>query len=90
MVFKIILRKVTRKRITHFIQLVLFAILVHALYIRAVNIVLNAIYTLFLTLLPSILTKKFDIPSDPGIMFLITLAVGSHAAGFMGYYDVWW
>lgn len=78
-------------RFVRFMQLLLFTLFCVSLYLRALNIAMNAIFSLSVTFLPALLEKNFKIPSDPGITFLITISVISHAVGFLGFYEnVWW
>lgn len=72
-------------------RFILLGVFVYALYLRALNIAINAVFSLSITFLPAMIERNFKVPSDPGITFLITVSVISHAAGFLGFYEnVWW
>ena len=71
-------------------RMILVGVFFFALYMRAINIAINALFSLSVTFLPAIIERNFEVPSDPGVTFLITLSVIAHAAGFLGFYEGFW
>jgi uncharacterized membrane protein YjdF len=80
----------TKRRISRFLQFILLGILLFGLYRRHVGTIVNAAFSLAITFLPAFLEHDKDIPMNPGITFLMTIAVAMHAIGALGPYKMFW
>jgi FlaA1/EpsC-like NDP-sugar epimerase len=79
------------RRIVQVLQVALVAILVTGLVLRNVSVVINAAFSLAVTLLPALLTRDFGVHFDPWLVLWIALAALLHSLGMVGAYEsVWW
>lgn len=73
-------------------QVVILGILVVGVATRNIAVVVNAVLSLGVTLLPTVLSRDWDIHLGPGITLWITTAVLLHMVGMLGFYLAvpWW
>jgi len=76
-----------QKFATRVMQAGLFILLIVALYIRDLPTALNAIAGIAITFVPSFITRKYNIPLDPGLTLWITLAIFMDALGTFAFYE---
>lgn len=80
-----------KKRITRTMQASLAILLVSGFYFGSGKVITNAGLGLFITFLPALMEKRYDIVADPFLSLWITSAVFFHALGSFGFYgSVWW
>lgn len=73
-------------------QLAIVGILLVGLWTRNIAVVVNAVLSLGVTLLPAVLERDWDLPLDAGLTLWLTTAVLLHAIGMLGLYTSlpWW
>jgi hypothetical protein len=82
---------VNQRRLTRGMQLVLVGIVAYGVVAGAPKAITNGGLGLFVTLLPALLERNYDIPLDPWLGVWITAAVFFHTIGSAGFYArVWW
>jgi uncharacterized membrane protein YjdF len=72
-------------------QIMLVGIVAYGVVAGAPKAITNGGIGLFVTLLPALLERNYDIPLDPWLGVWITVAVFLHTIGSAGFYArVWW
>lgn len=80
-----------QRRLTRGMQFVLVGIVAYGVVAGAPKAITNGGLGLFVTLLPALLERNYDIPLDPWLGVWITAAVFFHTIGSAGFYArVWW
>lgn len=80
-----------QRRLTRGMQFVLVGIVAYGVVAGAPKAITNGGLGLFVTLLPALLERNYDIPLDPWLGVWITAAVFFHTMGSAGFYArVWW
>ena len=80
------------RALVRLLQLVLVGIFAYGSYVGNAGIAANAAGALAVSVLPTLLQRKFGFRTDPGVLVLITTAVLLHAIGIIGPYRnvSWW
>ncbi|AFV24847.1 hypothetical protein Mpsy_2644 [Methanolobus psychrophilus R15] len=76
-----------QKIATRIMQAGLFILLIVAIFIGDLPTALNAIAGLAITFAPNFITRKYNIPLDPGLTLWITLAIFMDALGTFAFYE---
>lgn len=86
------LSRLTQRRLTRGMQLVLLGIVVYGLLTREPKAIVNGALALAVTALPAVLERNYRLPLDPWLGLWITLAVFLHTLGSAGLYGTisWW
>lgn len=80
-----------QSQLTRFLQLLLVGIAALGVVEGTFSITFNALISLAVTFIPSLLERDLDIVLDPALALWITLAVFLHSFGALGpYKNVWW
>lgn len=80
-----------QRRLTRGMQFVLVGIVAYGVVAGAPKAITNGGLGLFVTLLPALLERNYNIPLDPWLGVWITAAVFFHTIGSAGFYArVWW
>lgn len=84
--------KKTQNIITRVLQLTLTGIFLLGIYYRSTGIIANAGVSLFVTFLPAVLERNYEVEMDPALVLWLTSAAFFHAYGVLGpYYNIgWW
>lgn len=82
----------TQRRLTRGMQLLLAAIVVYGAVFGQPKAITNGGIGLFVTFVPALLERNYDIPLDPWLGVWITTAVLLHTVGSAGFYArvPWW
>ncbi|WP_144799515.1 hypothetical protein [Halorubrum depositum] len=82
----------TQRRLTRGMQLLLAAIVVYGVVFGQPKAITNGGIGLFVTFVPALLERNYDIPLDPWLGVWITTAVLLHTVGSAGFYArvPWW
>ncbi|QCC50240.1 hypothetical protein [Halapricum salinum] len=79
------------RRIVLALQAALVVVLLVGIGLRNTSVVVNATFSLAVTLLPALLARDFGVHFDPWLVLWITLAALLHSLGMVGVYEsVWW
>jgi len=79
------------RRVVLVLQAALVVVLLAGIALRNTSVVVNATFSLSVTLLPVVLARDFDVHFDPWLVLWITVAALLHSVGMVGIYDsVWW
>ncbi len=74
--------------LTYFMQICLVGLLIIGVFSRNLHVILNAILALFITFIPALMKKRFDLNLMPSLVLWITLAVFLDAIGTtFGFYE---
>lgn len=81
-----------QRRLTRGMQLILLGIVLYGVVAGAPKAITNGGIGLFVTFLPALLQRNYDIPLDPWLGVWITSAVFFHTLGSAGLYQqfAWW
>jgi len=79
------------RRIVLVLQVALVVVLLAGIVLRNASVVVNATFSLSVTLLPALLARDFGVHFDPWLVLWITVAALLHSLGMVGVYEsVWW
>ncbi|WMW21726.1 hypothetical protein RE476_10100 [Methanolobus mangrovi] len=68
-------------------QIVLFILVIAGILLKDLSTAVNATTGLALTFVPNIITRKYNIPIDTGLVLWLTLAIFLHSLGTFALYD---
>ncbi|MFB6188893.1 MAG: hypothetical protein ABEI57_03330 [Halapricum sp.] len=83
---------VSPRRLVFTLQLVLVGVLVAGVVLLNVSVILNAVFGLAVTVLPTVIERDFEVHLSPVLALWITVAAVLHSLGMVGVYDAvsWW
>ncbi|WP_319506160.1 hypothetical protein [uncultured Methanolobus sp.] len=76
-----------QKIATRIMQVVLFILVIAGILLKDLSTAVNATTGLALTFVPNIITRKYNIPIDTGLVLWLTLAIFLHSLGTFAFYD---